>query len=113
MAATPRCSTRSAWGCPTGISGHWRSRWWRERCGARPSGPRGGGRGGGGLPLRRERWLRPASVHLAIALGVALLHSLFEMGIQHGLGLRHSPWAGFTELSIGHAPDHLSLPVLA
>ncbi|HEY9382087.1 MAG TPA: histidine kinase [Gemmatimonadales bacterium] len=65
------------------------------------------------LPLRRERWLRPASVHLAIALGVALLHSLFEMGIQHGLGLRHSSWAGFTELSIGHALYQLPYDLLA
>ncbi|HTL04599.1 MAG TPA: histidine kinase [Gemmatimonadales bacterium] len=65
------------------------------------------------LPLRRERWLLPAAVHLAIAFGVALLHSLLEMAIQHGLGLRHSSFSGFTEMSLSHALYQLPYDLLA
>ena len=65
------------------------------------------------LPLRGERWRFSAALHLVIALGIAFLHSLLEMGVQHALGLRHSSLGGFTELSIGHALYQLPIDFLA
>ena len=54
-------------------------------------------------PLRRRAWLGRVSLHLVIALGITLLHSWLEIGVQHALGVRHSTFGVFTELSFRHA----------
>jgi two-component system, LytTR family, sensor kinase len=65
------------------------------------------------FPLRRARWLLAVSMHLVIALGVTLLHSWLEMGVQHALGLRHGSFGVFTEMSLRHALWMLPYGLLA
>jgi hypothetical protein len=55
------------------------------------------------IPLRRERWLGPVVLHLAIALLITQLHSWLELGIQYSLGIRHGSLNLFTEISLSHA----------
>jgi len=65
------------------------------------------------FPLSAERWLAHAPLHLVIALGVILAHSLLEMGIQHGVGIRHSSVGLFTRMSVGRAFWQLPMNLLA
>jgi two-component system LytT family sensor kinase len=65
------------------------------------------------FPFTTARWLRHAPLHLVIALGIILLHSLLEMGIQHGFGIRHSSFGLFTRMSVARAFWQLPVNLLA
>ncbi len=55
------------------------------------------------FPLSRENWLAPATLQLGFALIATLLHSLLEMGVQHGLGIAHASFGMFTMFSLSRA----------
>src|ERR1051325_6198375 len=65
------------------------------------------------FPLRRERWLGPGCIHLAVALAVSLLHAWLEMGAQHALGVQHGGFSGFTGMAMSHALWMLPYGLLA
>jgi len=65
------------------------------------------------FPLTSERWLAHAPLHLVIALGVILLVSVLEVGIQHGFGIRHGGFGLFTRMSVGRAFWQLPVNLLA
>jgi len=51
------------------------------------------------FPFTPERWLDRALLHFGIAVGITLLHSWMEIGIQHAFGIRHSSFSVFTRVS--------------
>jgi two-component system, LytTR family, sensor kinase len=55
------------------------------------------------FPIRREHWIGPAGIHLALALGVTVLHSFLEMAIHHVIGVQHGSFELFTSMSLGRA----------
>ena len=65
------------------------------------------------FPLRRKGWLQAVSLHLVIALGITLLHSWLEIGVQQALGIRHGGFGAFTEVSLRHALWMLPYGLLA
>ena len=65
------------------------------------------------FPLSRENWLAPATLQLGFALIATLLHSLLEMGVQHGLGMRHTSFGMLTIFSLSRAFWSLPTNLLA
>jgi two-component system LytT family sensor kinase len=65
------------------------------------------------FPFTPNRWLRRGFLHLGLALAIALLHSLLEIGIQHALGIRHSSFGVFTEISLNRSFWQLPYNLLA
>jgi LytS/YehU family sensor histidine kinase len=55
------------------------------------------------FPLTPGRWVGSTFAHLGIALGMTLVHSLLEIGIQHLLGARHGSVDTFTRVSFNRA----------
>jgi two-component system, LytTR family, sensor kinase len=65
------------------------------------------------FPFRREGWLGPVFLHLLIAVGITLLHSSLEMGVQHAIGVQHGRLSLLSDMSLSHALWMLPYGLLA